>query len=142
MPPLPWKATAAADAASDEVVVMASLLQLDSLRQAPSFLGAAMAVRRQTLGADGALGVALNTALPRRTFFTLSAWRDREALNGFVRSEPHVSIMRRYRPAMADARFVFWNTTPDKLPPSWSEVRQRLREAASNAQPKGQAETR
>src|ERR1700756_4721713 len=112
MPPLPWKATSAADAASDEVVVMASLLQLDSLRRAPSFLRAAMTIRRQALAADGAVGVALNTALPRRTFFTLSAWRDHDALNGFVRSEPHVSIMRRYRPALADVRFVFWHPTP------------------------------
>jgi hypothetical protein len=35
MPPLPWTAAPAADAISDEVVVMASLLQLDSLRRAP-----------------------------------------------------------------------------------------------------------
>ncbi|MBV9311191.1 MAG: DUF3291 domain-containing protein [Solirubrobacterales bacterium] len=136
MPPLPWTAAPDADAASDEVVVMASLLQLDALRRAPGFLRAAMAIRKQVLGADGAVGVALNTRLPRRTFFTLSAWRDREALNGFVRSEPHVSTMRRYRPAMADARFVFWSTTADKLPPAWSEAEQRLREAASNSQSK------
>jgi hypothetical protein len=100
----------------------------------PGFLRAAMAIRRQVLGADGAVGVALNTALPRRTFFTLSAWRDRAALNAFVRSEPHVSTMRRYRPAMSDGRFVFWNTTADKLPPSWSEAEQRLREATANSQ--------
>ena len=42
--------------------------------------------------------------------------------------------MRRYRPAMADARFVFWNATADKLPPPWPEAEQRLREAASNSQ--------
>ncbi|MBV8216959.1 MAG: DUF3291 domain-containing protein [Solirubrobacterales bacterium] len=106
---------------------MASLLQLDSVRRVPGFLRSAMAIRRQVLRADGAVGVALNTALPR-TFFTLSAWRDRDALNGFVRSEPHVSSMRRYRPAMADARFVFWTTTTDRLPPSWSEAQRRLRE--------------
>ena len=130
MPPLPWRTAPAANAASDEVVVMASLLRLDSLLRAPGFLRAAMAIRRQVLSADGAVGVALNTALPRRTFFTLSAWRDRGALNAFVRSEPHLTTMRRYRPAMEDARFVFWSTTEDKLPPSWSEAEQRLREAA------------
>jgi heme-degrading monooxygenase HmoA len=134
MPPLPWTAAPAADAVSDDVVVMASLLRLDSLRRAPGFLRAAMAIRRQVLGADGAVGVALNTALPRLTFFTLSAWRDREALNGFVRSEPHVSTMRRYRPVMADARFVFWNSAADTLPPSWSEAERRLRDAASNSE--------
>jgi Domain of unknown function (DUF3291) len=106
---------------------MASLLRLDSVRRVPGFLRSAMAIRQQVLSADGALGVSLNTALPR-TFFTLSAWRDRDALNAFVRSEPHLSSMRRYRPAMADARFVFWSTTTDNLPPSWAEAQRRLQE--------------
>ena len=127
MPPLPWTTAPGCDASHREVVLMASLLQLDSVRRVPGFLRSAVAIRQQVLRADGAVGVALNTALPR-TFFTLSAWRDRDALNGFVRSEPHVSSMRRYRPAMADARFVFWTTTTDRLPPSWSEAQRRLRE--------------
>lgn len=127
MPPLPWTKPAGSDAGHDEVVVMASLLRLDSIRRVPGFLRAAMAIRRQVLRADGAVGVSLNTALPR-TFFTLSAWRDRDVLDAFVRSEPHISSMRRYRPAMADARFLFWSTTADKLPPSWTEVRHRLRQ--------------
>jgi heme-degrading monooxygenase HmoA len=132
MPPLPWTTAAAADAAldGDGLLLMASLLRLDSLHRVPGFLRASMAIRRQVLHADGAVGVALSTALPR-TFFTVSAWRDREALNSFVRSEPHVSSMRRYRSAMADARFVFWNCTAEKLPPSWSEVERRLRDATS-----------
>lgn len=130
MPPLPWTTAPAADEDQEPVVVMASLLRLDSLRRVPGFLRAAMAIRQQVLQADGAVGVALNTALPR-TFFTLSAWRDRDALSAFVRSEPHVSTMRRYRPAMADARFVFWNAAANGLPPSWSEVQRRLREQPS-----------
>src|SRR5579862_2157233 len=101
MPPLPWTTPAAVDAGLDveDIVVMASLLRLDSLRRVHGFLRAAMAIRQQVLHAEGAVGVALNTALPR-TFYTLSAWRDRDALNAFVGSEPHVSTMRRYRPAM------------------------------------------
>ncbi len=86
-----------------------------------------MAIRQQVLRADGAVGVALNTALPR-TFFTLSAWRDRDTLNAFVRSEPHLSAMRGYRSVMADARFVFWSAAADSLPPSWPETQRRLRE--------------
>jgi quinol monooxygenase YgiN len=134
MPPLPWTTPATADAGQgrDEILLMASLLRLDSLRRVPGFLRAAMAIRRQVVHADGAVGVALNTALPR-TFFTLSAWRDRDALDAFVRSEPHVSTMRRYRPAMVDARFVFWSTTAEQLPPSWAEVKRRLREATPGA---------
>ena len=134
MPPLPWTKPTGADAGHDEVVVMASLLRLDSVRHVPGFLRAAMAIRQQVLRADGAAGVSLNTALPR-TFFTLSAWRDRDALEAFVRSEPHVSSMRRYRPAMTDARFVFWSTTADKLPPSWKEAQLRLRQADAKPGP-------
>jgi hypothetical protein len=36
--------------------------------------------------------------------------------------------MRRYGTAMEDSRFVFWSTTADKLPPSWDEAQERLRE--------------
>jgi heme-degrading monooxygenase HmoA len=129
MPPLPWTTAPRADTSNEEVVVMmASLLRLDSVRRVPGFLRSAMAIRQQVLRADGAVGVSLNTALPR-TFFTLSAWRDRDAVNAFVRSAPHVSSMRRYRPAMADARFVFWTTTADSLPPSWPDAQRRLSEA-------------
>ena len=128
MPALPWTKPAVMDVRDDEVVVMASLLRLSSLHRVPGFLRAALAIRRQVLRADGALGVSLNTMLPR-TFYTLAAWRDRDALEAFVRSEPHISSMRRYRPAMADSRFVFWNTTADKLPPPWTEARHRLRPA-------------
>ena len=140
MPPLPWTNVPATITTNDEVVVMGSLLKLDSFRRVPGFLRAAMAIRRQVLAADGAVGVALDTALPRRTFFTLSAWRDRDALNEFVGSEPHASTMRRYRPAMADARFVFWSVAADKLPPAWSEVRERLRASAPVSSPERAAD--
>src|SRR6266581_8411698 len=98
MPPLPWITGPAAGDADGDVVVMASLLKLSSCLRVPGFLRAAMAIRRQALAADGCAGLALSTNLPRRTFFTLSAWRDRDALNAFVRAEPHRSFMRRYHP--------------------------------------------
>jgi heme-degrading monooxygenase HmoA len=133
MPPMPWTTVPSADASHDEVVVMASLLRLDSVRRVPGFVRSALAIRQQVLRADGAVGVSLNTALPR-TFFTLSAWRDRDALNAFVRSEPHASSMRRHRTEMADARFVFWSTTTESLPPSWPEAQRRLCELSTPTQ--------
>jgi hypothetical protein len=130
MPPLPWTTGSAADDAPEEVLIMASSLTLKSFLRMPGFLRAAMAIRRQSLGADGFVGLALDTSLPRRTFFTLSAWRDRDALNAFVRSEPHRSFMSRYHPAMADSTFVFWNSRRDELPPSWPTAKDRLRAGA------------
>jgi hypothetical protein len=56
VPTLPW--TKVDDPpANTEVVVLASRLELSSLRTVPGFLRAAMAVRRQVRGSDGALGV-------------------------------------------------------------------------------------
>jgi quinol monooxygenase YgiN len=127
MPPLPWTAGPAAEHADGDVLVMASLLKLNSFLRIPGFLRAAMAIRRQAIAADGCVGLALNTDMPRRTFFTLSAWRDRDALDGFVRSEPHRTIMRRYHPAMADSDFVFWDVPAGQVPPSWPQARDRLK---------------
>ncbi len=136
MPALPWTATVAdSGAVPGEILAMASLLRLDSFRRVPGFLRAAMAIRRQLLHTDGAIGVSLNTALPR-TFYTLSAWRDRAALEAFVRSEPHVSLMRRYHRVMDDARFVSWITTPDALPPTWREAENRLLQATPESEPR------
>ena len=59
MPPLPWTTAPGADASHDEVVLMASLLRLDSVRRVPGFLRSAMAIRQQVLHADGAVGVVL-----------------------------------------------------------------------------------
>jgi heme-degrading monooxygenase HmoA len=142
MPPLPWTTpagtatggsatgstdAAAGDGADGQVVVMASLLKLTSAWRIPGFLRAAMAIRRQSLASDGVVGMSLDTDIRHRTFFTLSAWRDREALNSFVRSEPHRSLMRRYHPAMADAKFVFWDMQRDQLPPAWPDAQERLK---------------
>ena len=108
---------------------MASVFRLHRFWRIPGFLRAAMAIRGQVLGSEGALGVSLDTDVPHRTFFTLSAWRDRDALNAFVRAEPHVTTMRRYHPRMSDARFVFWTAEAGALPPPWADVRGRLSEA-------------
>lgn len=145
MPPLPWSAPAggsaasttqdgrvstAEDAAESQVVVMASILRLKSPWKIPGFFRAAMAIRRQSLASNGLVGMTLDTDLPHSTFFTLSAWRDRTALNTFVASEPHRSLMRRYHPALADARFVFWDVKRGQLPPSWPDAKERLKAAS------------
>jgi quinol monooxygenase YgiN len=126
MPPLPWTAGPAAADADGEVLVMASLLKLNSYLRIPGFLRAAMAIRKQAIAADGNVGASLDTSLPRKTFFTLSAWRDREALDAFVKSEPHRSFMHRFHPALADASFVFWNVPVGQVPPTWPQAKEQI----------------
>jgi hypothetical protein len=129
MPTLPWTTVEPAPA-DTEVVLMASRFQLRSLWQVPRFLADAMRIRKQVLAAPGAVGVSLIAQPFRRTFFTLSAWRDRPSLNALVGAEPHRSAMLRHRKSMQDAHFVFWTASGDAMPPTWSEAQQRLAETA------------
>ena len=118
---VPWTT---AGAAEGPVVVMASEFRLTTVRHAPIFLFDALRIRRRALAADGALGMALEARPFQRTFRTLSAWRDRAALDAFVRTAPHRASMVRHRTAMGASRFVFWTT--DQLPVRWTDAVQRL----------------
>lgn len=125
MPTLPWISVRPADAPA---VVMASRFELRRLRDVPRFFLDAMRIHRQVRAADGVLGVSLVAHPLQREFFTLSAWRDRAAVDALVRAEPHRSAMGRYHAVMADASFRFWEVPPDALPPSWDDARRRLDE--------------
>ncbi len=125
MPTLPWISVTSQQSAVP-VVVMASRLQVTSLLQVPRFLLDAFRVRRQALRAPGALGVSLVAHPLRREFYTLSAWRDRDAITEFVRSEPHKSVMSRHRTSMADSKFVFYELAAEALPPTWDDAHTRL----------------
>jgi heme-degrading monooxygenase HmoA len=129
MPALPWTTVAPAEPDA-EVVVMASTFRLRSARHVPGFLSAAMRIRRQVAGAPGALGLSLDARPFRRTFFTLSAWRDRESIDAMIVQDPHRATMERYRPQTDVAEFRFWTTRGETLPVSWDEARRRLSEPA------------
>ena len=129
--PTATEPTATEPTVTEPAVVMASEFRLTSLRRVPGFFLAAMRIRRQVLASDGALGVSLVAKPFARRFWTLSAWRDRAALDAFVGQEPHRSTMRRFRPAMAQAKFVFWES--DALPVPWEEARGRLATAPDRA---------
>lgn len=128
MPELPWKAGTSAPG-TGTTVVMASRLELTSLRDVPGFLSAALKIRKQMLAAPGCLGVSLIAQPTAKTFWTLSAWTDRAALDATIPVEPHRSTMKRFRPKMAGARFVFWEAAAS-TPPTWTDARRRLLEAA------------
>jgi hypothetical protein len=126
MPTLPWTAPASVPAREGPVTVMASRLELRHLHDVPSFLAAAMRIRRQMLSSPGALGLSLIAKPLQRTFWTLSAWQDQEALNGAVGREPHRQLMKRFRPRMAGSSFVTWTEESGALPIGWDEALDRL----------------
>ncbi|MGV0853647.1 hypothetical protein [Mycolicibacterium phlei] len=126
MPTLPW--TQPTGSAPVTALVMASRFTLKSYRDVPGFLLAALRIRHQMLRSPGVVGVSLIARPAAKTFYTLSAWCDRAALEAAVREQPHAATMARYRTSMNNSVFTFWEHT-DAAPPGWPEAHRRLDEA-------------
>ncbi|MEV0197185.1 DUF3291 domain-containing protein [Nonomuraea sp. NPDC050691] len=124
MPTVPW--TRVGVPAHPETLIMASRLEVRSLRQVPGFLVASLRLLRQARQAPGALGVSLKAELLKRTFWTVSAWNDKAAVYAYSAAEPHKSTMRRQRAVMKESTFVFWTLPADQLPVAWDQVRERI----------------
>ena len=127
MPTLAWTRPNS-DAPVAEAIVMASCFELRSVMDVPAFFVAALRIRRQMLRSSGVLGVSLVARPLAKTFYTLSAWESRAALDAAVAAEPHATSMGRFRSKMARSRFVFW-TAPGSVPPRWPDAHRRLAEA-------------
>jgi hypothetical protein len=110
---------------------MASRFQLRDRRDVPAFLLAALKIRRQMLKSPGILGVSLIAKPLAGTFFTLSAWENRDCLDAAVVRHPHVETMKRFAPRTAQSLFAFWTPAADHGRPTWREARRRLDEEAA-----------
>ncbi len=126
MPTLPWVTI---DRPSTENVhIMASRLEVRSLRHVPGFFATSMRLWRQARRSPGAVGVTLKADLTARTFWTLSAWSDADAITTYARTEPHASAIVRARSVIKESTFVFWTVPPGELPIDWAQARQRIAE--------------
>jgi len=132
MPTIPWRTTVTPDPTSD-YVVLASRLPLRSLTRVPGFMRLTVSVVRQLERTDGLVGYSLRAQPLAKTFWTLSAWRDREALSAFVGEMPHRAAMGHLRPHMGATRFISWTVRGDGLPVSWDEAITRLSGAEAAA---------
>lgn len=134
MPTLPWTVPNQARPGT-EAQVMASRFEVRTLADVPKFFLKSLAAWRQVRSAPGALGASLIAQPLKRTFYTLSAWEDRDALYAYARAEPHRSIMNGLRSTMRDSTFTFWEVPVEQLPIRWDEAKQRL--AAEEAKNRG-----
>ena len=125
MPLLPWRTKLAA-IPHQEYLVMASRLPLRSHRTIPRFLGLTMSVARQLEGTSGLVGYRLLAQPMRKTFWTLSAWTDRDALDAFVRTMPHLAVMAELRTRMGPTEFTTWMAPGSALPIAWDDAVERL----------------
>ncbi|NKQ25556.1 DUF3291 domain-containing protein [Streptomyces galbus] len=132
MPTLRWT-TVHTPAPDAEAFVMASRLEVRSLSDVPRFFVKSLASWKQVCSAPGAYGASLIAEPLKRTFWTLSAWQDKDALYTYARTEPHKSIMIGLRPTMKDSVFTFWQVPAAQLPIDWSDAKRRLAEQAASA---------
>ena len=101
IPDLPWIAERTGDGPG---VVFHTRLHLRRLRDVPAFVRDSMAIRNQTMASPGARSLVLRAQPLARTFTTVSWWDDEASARGFVRTDPHRSAMKRWRPQMAEFR--------------------------------------
>ncbi|MFD7322300.1 DUF3291 domain-containing protein [Streptomyces sp. NPDC059875] len=130
MPTLPWTVPHPARPGT-EAQVMASRFEVRSLKDVPRFFLRSLSAWRQVKSAPGALGASLIAQPLKRTFYTLSAWEDRDALYAYARAEPHRSIMSGLRSTMRDSTFTFWQVPVEQLPIGWDEAKRRLADEAA-----------
>ncbi|MFK0232141.1 DUF3291 domain-containing protein [Streptomyces vinaceus] len=130
MPDMPWF-TPTPPAPGAEVHVMASRFETETLLGAVRFFLKAPGIIGQIRKAPGAHGVALRARILGRTFLTLSAWEDPQALHRFARSEPHRSSSRAAAAFMRESAFAYWTAPASELPITWAEAERRLSEEAA-----------
>jgi hypothetical protein len=68
----------------------------------------------------------------RRTFWTLSAWTDTDAIGAFTRSEAHRAAMTKYRAKMRGSHFHTWFPGDATQRPSWPDAQTRLEQSQRN----------
>ncbi|MEU6742178.1 DUF3291 domain-containing protein [Streptosporangium sandarakinum] len=128
MPTLPWTTPNEPRPGVTTALVMASRLEVRSLKDVPRFFLQSLAAWKQVRGARGALGASLIADPLRRTFWTLSAWESREQLYAYAKAEPHRTIVKGLRSTMRQSVFTFWEVPVDELPIRWADAKRRIAE--------------
>ncbi|MFI1186273.1 DUF3291 domain-containing protein [Streptomyces californicus] len=111
--------------------VMASRFEVKTLADVLPFLLKSLGSWSQVKTAPGAYGASLIAKPLKRTFWTLSAWEDRDALYAYAKSDPHGTAMRAMGPKMARSTFTFWEVDTASLPIAWDDAKRRLDEKAA-----------
>jgi quinol monooxygenase YgiN len=96
-------------------IVVVTRLRLRDHGLLDDFFGVAVALLEQAKAADGILGAdALADA--NDVWWTVSAWRDRGAIEGYVRTDPHGAASQRIGEFCDEATFVDWEQEGSALP--------------------------
>ena len=105
-------------------IIVITRLRLKTPAVFDEFFAAAVAVVEQAQGSAGNLGADV-LAEAHDTYWTRTAWQDRESITGFVDSQPHLETMNRIDGWCDEATFVDWEQDSAELP-DWQTGWRRL----------------
>jgi|ERR1700730_10943615 len=109
-----------------EYLALVSYLPRKGFLSIFGFLSETRAIQEQLESSEGLIGYSLRTQLIGKDAWTVSVWRDEEALVSFVRKSPHIDTMRNLKPRMGRTKFVRWKITGSEVPPKWDDALRRL----------------
>lgn len=125
MPAIPWRSFGNPDSNGDYLALL-SHLPLKSFWRLVPFVAYTAQIMKQLGTANGVLGYTLLTRPLSKRFWTLSVWKNDDALRAFVQHPPHVRIMTALGPHMDKTQFVHWTVKGSELPLRWDDALQRL----------------
>lgn len=105
-------------------VIVVTRLRLRDAAFFDEFFAGAVAVTEQAQNSEGNLGADV-LAEANNTFWTGTAWQERELMHAFVGSEPHLTTMGRLDDWCDEATFVDWEQASAE-PPDWQDGYRQL----------------
>jgi heme-degrading monooxygenase HmoA len=96
-------------------VIVVTRLRLRDPAFFDEFFASAVAAVEQAQGSEGNLGADV-LAEANNTYWTRTAWQQRDQMHAFVGSEPHLSTMGRLDGWCDEATFVAWEQAGAELP--------------------------
>jgi hypothetical protein len=82
-------------------------------------------VLKQAKQSNGVVGYAVRANFPKKYFWTLSIWKNRDSMRQFVMAEPHVTAMEKFEEWAGDgSAFADWTSSSSSI--DWEEAMRRL----------------
>ncbi|GAB3433042.1 hypothetical protein [Flindersiella endophytica] len=122
-----------------EYLAVATVIQLGSIWDLPRFQWHAQAIHRQLSHTAGLVGFSFEAKFPTR-YWTLSAWANGKALQGFIRNGSHRTAMPVMGRTMRDFAHVHWKVPGSGLPLLWADGLRRLDLQIANRRSTGPVE--
>ncbi|GAB2534782.1 hypothetical protein [Nocardia heshunensis] len=126
MPALPWTKGPHQPADGAALHVLTSRLPLTNYRDVPRFLYWTMRIRAQLKSAPGCVGFALDAKLIHKTFWTLSAWSDKAAMDEFAHTGTHAKMLADMAGRIGNPNFVETTGSTADIPLPWPAARARI----------------